>query len=106
MGERQCWKTNQLSNYTGLLRFTNSGQEPPGDQRRIVYLEGKPGFHHRFVVALAAVGQRIEIRLFRLVILVPEEVGYPPGAEHGKETIVHACTSGRDARLHDRDFVL
>src|SRR2546423_217539 len=22
------WKTNQLSNYTGLLRFTNSGQEP------------------------------------------------------------------------------
>jgi len=28
MGERRCWKTNHLSNYTGLPRFTNSGQEP------------------------------------------------------------------------------
>ena len=28
MGERRCGKTNHLSNYTGLPRFTNSGQEP------------------------------------------------------------------------------
>src|SRR5215510_2751263 len=28
MGERRCWQTNNLSNYTGLPRFTNSGLEP------------------------------------------------------------------------------
>ena len=82
------------------------GHAKPGDQRRIIDLEDKPGFHHGFVVALAEVGQRRAIRLFRLGILVPEEVGYPPWAEQGKETIIHVGPGGRDARLHHRDFVL
>jgi hypothetical protein len=82
------------------------GHAKPGDQRRIIDLEDKPGFHHGFVVALAEVSQGIEIRLFRLVILVPEEVGYPPWTEQGEEKIIHVCTGGCDARLHHRDFVL
>ena len=72
------------------------GHAKPGDQRRIIDLEDKPRFNHGFVVALAEVGQGIEIRLFRLVILVPEEVGYPPWAEQGKK-IIYVCTGGRDA---------
>ena len=54
-----------------------------GDQRRIIDLEEKPGGHHRFVVALTDVGQGVEIRFFRWVILVPEEVRDPPWAQQG-----------------------
>ena len=67
------------------------GHAKPGDQRRIIDLEDKPRFNHGFVVALAEVSQGIEIRLFRLVILVPEEVGYPPWAEQRKEKIIYVC---------------